>query len=48
MLVFALLLNGTLDGRELNGVDGIFEGEVLLETGSEGVLFVLEGDEDRE
>ena len=41
-------VRGVLDERGVGRGIGIFEGEGFLELGSEGILLVLEGDDDRE
>ena len=43
-----LLLNGVTGGRVLVKTCRAFEGEGCLETGSEEILLVLDGDEDHE
>lgn len=41
-------VRGVLDVRTEGKAVGIFEGEGFLEFGSDGVLLVLEGEDDRE
>lgn len=43
---FVFLLRGVIEGGAL--IVEILEGEVFLDLGSEEVLFVLDGDDDRE